>query len=163
MIYFEKSWYICEVCQLGKQQRHPFPSERNVTKGLLDIIHSDVWGLGQNETIGGCRYFITFIDDYSRHTWICAMKLESEVFSHFLKLKNQVENKMNCNIRWLRSNGGQEYFSTKFTAFLEEKGVGLKFSCQYTPQQNGVAERKNHTILEMAHTMLQEKNMPKIY
>ena len=154
---------VCEACQLGKQHRHPFLSERNVSKGLLDVIHSDVWGPAQTATIGGCRYFVTFIDDYSRHTWICPMKSKSEVFSHFLKLKNRVENETNRKIRCLRSDGGQEYFSTEFKAFLEEKGIRREFSCRYTPQQNGVAERKNRTILEMARTMLQEKNMPHIY
>ena len=91
------------------------------------------------------------------------MKSKSEVFSHFLKLKNRVENETNRKIRCLRSDGGQEYFSTEFKAFLEEKGIRREFSCRYTPQQNGVAERKNRTILEMARTMLQEKNMPHIY
>jgi transposase InsO family protein len=154
---------VCEACQLGKQHRHPFLSERNVSKGLLDVIHSDVWGPAQTATIGGCRYFVTFIDDYSRHTWICPMKSKSEVFSHFLKLKNRMENETNRKIRCLRSDGGQEYFSTEFKAFLEEKGIRREFSCRYTPQQNGVAERKNRTILEMARAMLHEKNMPKIY
>ena len=124
---------VCEACQLGKQHRHPFLSERNVSKGLLDVIHSDVWGPAQTATIGGCRYFVTFIDDYSRHTWICPMKSKSEVFSHFLKLKNRVENETNRKIRCLRSDGGQEYFSTEFKAFLEEKGIRREFSCQYTP------------------------------
>ena len=82
------------------------------------------------------------------------MKSKSEVFSHFLKLKNRVENETNRKIRCLRSDGGQEYFSTEFKAFLEEKGIRREFSCRYTPQQNGVAERKNRTILEMARTML---------
>ena len=61
--------HVCEVCQLGKQHRHPFLSERNVSKGLLEVIHSDLWRPTQTTTIGGCRYFVTFIDDYSRHTW----------------------------------------------------------------------------------------------
>ena len=91
------------------------------------------------------------------------MMSKSEVFSHFLKLKNRVENETNRKIRCLRSDGGQEYFSTKFNAFLEEKGIHGEFSCRYTPQQNGVVERKNRIILQMAHTMLQEKNMPQTY
>ena len=89
---------VCEACQLGKQHRHPFLSERNVSKGLLDVIHSDVWGPTQTMIIGGCRYFVTFIDGYSRHTWICPMKSKSEVFSHFLKLKNRVQNEKNRKI-----------------------------------------------------------------
>ena len=76
---------VCEACQLDKKRKHAFPSKRNVSKGLLDVIHTDVWGPAQNETIGRCNYFITFIGNYLQHTWICPMKLRSEVYSHFLK------------------------------------------------------------------------------
>ena len=56
---------VCEVCQLGQQHRHPFPKERNVSKGILDIVHSDVWGPAQTPTIGGCRYYVTVINEHS--------------------------------------------------------------------------------------------------
>ena len=59
---------VCEVCQFGKQHRHPFPKERNVSKGLLDVIHSVVWGPAQTATFGGCRYYMLLINDFSRHT-----------------------------------------------------------------------------------------------
>ena len=61
------------------------------------------------------------------------------------------------------ADGGKEYFSNEFTTYLQRKGIRHEFSCCYTPEQNGVAERKNQTIVEMAQTMLQEKSMPKIF
>ena len=57
---------VCGACQFGKQHQHSFPKERNVSKGLLDVVHSDVWGPTQTATFGGCRYYATFIDDFSR-------------------------------------------------------------------------------------------------
>ena len=74
---------ICEACQFGKQRRPPFPKEQHMSKGILDVVHSDVWGPAQVSTLGGCRYYVTFIDDFSRHTWIYPMRQKSEVFEHF--------------------------------------------------------------------------------
>ena len=79
---------ICEACQFGKQQRHPFPKERNVSKGLLDVIHSDVWEPTQTTTFDGYRYYVIFIDDFSRHTWIYPMWQKSKVLGHFRKFKS---------------------------------------------------------------------------
>ena len=71
---------VCEACQFGKQRRPPFPKERHMSKGTLDVVHSDAWGPAQVSTLGGCRYYVTFIDDFSRHTWIYPMRQKSEVF-----------------------------------------------------------------------------------
>ena len=133
---------VCEVCQLGKQHRHLFPKEWNVSKGLLNVIHSDVWGPAQTPTVGECRYYVTFIDDHSHYAWIFPMKKKSEVLSHFQKLKGQVEKETGRHIRCLPSDGGKEYFSDEFNSYLQGKGIRRELSCRYTPQQNGVAERK---------------------
>ena len=82
---------VCEACQFRKQHRHPFPKERNMSKGLLDIVHSDVWVPAQMATFGGCRYYVLFIDDFSTHTWIYPMWNKSKVFKHFQKFKSKVE------------------------------------------------------------------------
>ena len=154
---------VCEACQLGKQHRLPFPKESSASKGLLDVIHSDVWGPAQTPTLGGCRYYVTFIDDHSRYAWIYPMKKKSEVLSHFQRLKSQVEKETGRHIRCLRSDGGKEYFSDEFTSYLQGEGIRREFSCRHTPQQNGVAERKNRQILEVARAMMREKHMPNFY
>ena len=84
---------VCEACQLGKKHRLPFLKESSISKGLLDVINSDVWGPVQAPTIGGCRYYVTFIDNHLRYTWIFPMKKKSEVLSHFQKIKSQIEKK----------------------------------------------------------------------
>ena len=82
---------ICNVCQFGKQARHPFVQDRNVSGQLLEVVHSDVSGPTKTRSLARSNYYVTFIDDYSRKVWVYFMKAKSEVFDHFKKFKNQVE------------------------------------------------------------------------
>ena len=106
--------------------------------------------------MAGNRYFIAFIDDHSRKLWLFCMKQKSDVFSTFKKFKNQVEKETGRSIKILRSDGGGEYFSNEFSDFLQENGIRRQFTCRYTPQQNGVAERKHRQIAKVARCMLNE-------
>ena len=114
-------------------------------------------------SIGGCHYFVTFIDDYSRKVWVYFMKKKSEVFGHFKAFKAMVEKETGLQIKCLRSDGGGEYFSNEFNTFLDEQGIKRQFTCHYTPQQNEVVERKNRHIAEVARALMNEKEMPKYY
>ena len=127
---------------------------------MLQLVHSDVWGPTRETSHGGNRYYVSFIDDYSRKTWVYVMKNKSDVFYYFKIFKSQVEKEVNAQIKILRSDGGGEYFSNEFSNFLIENGIRRQFTCRYTPQQNGVAERKNRVIVEVARSMLNEKKMP---
>jgi transposase InsO family protein len=91
------------------------------------------------------------------------MERKSEVFDCFRNLKAFVENESGRKIKCLRSDGGKEYFSGQFNGYLQQIGIRREFSCRYTPEQNGVAERKNRSIVEAAQAMLEEKSMPKSY
>ena len=114
---------ICEACQLGKQHRLPFPNECNRSQNKLDLIQSDVCGLAQNVSLGGSRYFVSFIDDYNQHTWIYLIEKQSEVFDCFRNLKNLVERETRRKIKCLRSDGGKEYFSGPFNGYLQQMGI----------------------------------------
>ena len=92
-------------------------------KGILDVVHSDVWGPTQIITLDIGRYYVTFIDDFYRHTWIYSMRQKSEVFGHFQRFKAEVENTTGRHIYYLRSDGGKEYFSDEFTACLRKEGI----------------------------------------
>jgi len=91
------------------------------------------------------------------------MKHKGEMFQHFLNFKATVEKEKGVNIKCLRSNGAGEYFSNEFSEYLKEHGIKKKYSCSYSPQQNGVAERKNRHIVEIARAMLNEKNLPNYF
>ena len=106
------------------------------------------------------RYFILFIDDLTRMTWVYFMRQKSEVFSIFKKFKRLVEKQSGCDIKTLRSDNGTEYTSKEFQKFCEDEGIERQLTVRYTPQQNGVSERKNQTIVEMAKSMMHEKELP---
>lgn len=106
-------------------------------------------------------YFVLFIDDCTRMCWVYFMKNKSDVFHIFKKFKALVEGQSGCKIQMLRSDNGKEYTSKMFDQFCEENGVHHQFSVPYTPQQNGVAERKNIAVMEMARSMMAEKDLPK--
>jgi hypothetical protein len=82
---------VCEACQLGKQARHPFPIQTiHVSSKPLEMIHSDVWTT-KTKSIGGCKYYMSFINDHTRNVWVYLMKHKGEVFQHFLNFKTMVE------------------------------------------------------------------------
>ncbi|KAJ4788299.1 polyprotein [Rhynchospora pubera] len=155
---------FCEGCVLGKHPRSSFPKEASYrAKKPLELIHTDICGPITPNSLGKHRYFITFVDDFSRRTWVYFLKEKSEAFAVFKKFKVLVE-KLNGNyIKAVRSDRGGEYISKEFEYFCEEHGIRRFLTAPYSPQQNGVAERKNRTILDMVRSMLKSKNMPKEY
>ncbi len=153
---------VYEACQLGKQARHPFPIQTiHVSSKLLEMIHSYVWTT-KTESIGRCKYYVSFINDHTRKVWVYFMKHKGEVFQHFLNFKAMVKEK-GASIKCLRFDGGGEYFSNEFSEYLKEHGIQRKYSCNYSPQHNGIVERKNRHIVEIAHAMLNEKNLPNYF
>ena len=117
----------------------------------------------QAPSLGGSQYFLTFIDDFTRKTWVYFLKNKSEVFEKFQNFKALVENQSGLHIKVLRTDRGGEYISKEFLRFCRENGIHKQFTARYTPQQNGVAERKNRTIMDMARSMLKEKHLPNDY
>ncbi|MCO5598411.1 hypothetical protein L7F22_052506 [Adiantum nelumboides] len=134
---------VCAACQLEKQAKVDFPQERHVSRNVLEVIHSDVWVPAKNTSMRGCRFYVTFIDDNSRKVWIYFMKEKSEVFTHFQNFKAMFEKQTGNFVKCLRSDGEGEYFSNEFSNFLKKHGIQRQISCRYTPEQNGVAERKH--------------------
>lgn len=121
---------------------------------LLQIIHSDVCGPVNKNSIGGSRFFVTFIDDYSRYVTVYFLKSKDEVFKAFKDYKAEVEKQTGKKIKCLRTDNGREYLNKDFDNFLREHGIKRQLTIPYTPQQNGVAERANRTLVEMARTMI---------
>jgi transposase InsO family protein len=126
------------------------------------MIHSDVWTT-KTESIGGCKYYVSFIDDHTRKVWVYFMKHEGEVFQQFLNFKAMVEKDKGVSIKCLRSDGGGEYLSNEFSEYLKEHRIQRKYSCSYSPRPNGIVERKNRHIVEITRAMLNEKNLPNYF
>lgn len=103
---------------------------------------------------------VTFIDDYSCKTWIYFLKLKNEVFEKFREFKVHVENATGKTIKTLRSDNGGEYVSKALIAFSRDAGIKRSLIVPYYPQQNGIVERKNITIVEVAKAMLHDQELP---
>ncbi|CAL9003641.1 unnamed protein product [Prunus brigantina] len=182
---FQVSQKVCENCLVGRQHRDPFPKESmwrasNILQLLRLFGRFAVWAKNRgyrtattpNADIcgpinpisnGKKRYLITFIDDFSRKTWVYFLVEKSEAFSTFKSYKARVEKETGTYIRSLRTDRGGEFTSQEFTNFCNEHGIHRQLTAAYTPQQNGVAERKNRTIMNMVRSMLAAKQIPKTF
>ncbi|KAK2976697.1 hypothetical protein RJ640_013953 [Escallonia rubra] len=151
-----------EGCLVGKQHRHSFPKKPiSRAKASLELIHTNVCGPIDPASLGKTIYFLLFIDDYSRKTWVYVLKKKSEVFSNFKRFKALVEKHNGYQSKAMRSDRGRKFISKEFKAFCEENGIRQPLTIPYSPQQNGVVERKNRSIVNMTRSMLKSKNLPK--
>ena len=129
----------------------------------LELIHTNLCGTMQNESIGGNRYFITFIDDFLRMYQVYFLINKSDTLNVFKKFKALVELQSGYKLKKLMSDRGGEYTSNEFQDFCANLGIERQLTITYSPQHNGVAERRNRTICAMARSMLTEKEMPVIF
>lgn len=131
----------CESCQFGKHHHVSYPPRVNKRSAHhFDLVHSDVWGPCPVDSKLGFRYFVTFVDDYSRVTWLYLMKSRSELFSIFVSFVTKIQTQFRITLKTLRSDNAKEYFSTSFSSFMRQHGIIHESSCVDTPQQNGVPE-----------------------
>ena len=151
----------CEGCLLGKQSRLPFPKKSSGKKAkILDLVHSDVCGPMSIPSVGGSLYFVTFIDDHSNFTWVFMLKQKSAVSGVFLEWLIMVETLSEKRLKEFRSDNGGEYVSNYFSEICKERGISVQPTIPYTPQQNGVAERMNRTIMDNVRATLYHAKLP---
>ncbi|KAH9685121.1 Integrase catalytic domain-containing protein [Citrus sinensis] len=139
---------FCEDCILGKASRLKFESAVHSTKEKLAYIHSDLWGPAQVDSLGGCRYFLSFIDDYSKMVWVYVLKTKDEVLERFKRCKILVETQTNLKVKALRTDNGLEFRNKEFGDFCERHGIMRHKIVIHTPKQNGLAERMNRTLMD---------------
>ena len=150
----------CEACILGKHCKTVFPTSETVYEKCFDLIHSDVWTspcISRDKH----KYFVTFIDEKSKYTWVTLLPSKDRVLEAFINFQAYVTNQYNATVKVLRSDNGGEYTSHAFKNHLMKHGIVHQTSCPYTPQQNGVAERKNRHLMEVARSMMFHSNVPK--
>jgi transposase InsO family protein len=153
-VHFEKDM-VCSACQAGKQvgAHH---SHKNImtTDRPLELLHMDLFGPIAYISIDRSKYCLVIVDDYSRFTWIFFLKEKSQTQETLKGFLRQAQNKFGLRIKKIRSDNGTKFKDSQIEGFLEEEGIKHEFSSPYTPQQNGVVERKNRTLLDMARTRL---------
>lgn len=155
---------FCEGCVEGKMHRRPFQSVGEIrSTRKLQCVHSDVCGPMPTESVGGRKYFVTFIDDYSRCCLIYFMRHKSEVFEKFQEFEAATTGDSGERVGTLRSDNGGEYISKEFEDYLKSKRVRHQLTVPHTPEQNGVAERMNRTLMESARSMMAHAGLSDSY
>jgi transposase InsO family protein len=125
----------------------------------LELLHMDLFGPTTYRSIGGNCYCLVVVDDYSRYTWVFFLHDKADVCDVFKQFIIKAKNEFELNVKKMRSDNGSEFKNTRVEEFCDEKGIKHEFSAKYTPEQNGLVERKNHTLIDMARTMLSEYNV----
>ncbi|KAG8478499.1 hypothetical protein CXB51_028393 [Gossypium anomalum] len=154
---------FCEHCVFGKQKRVRFTRGIHNTKEMLEYIHSDLWGPSRVPSRGGANYMLTFIDDFSRKVRAFFLKQKSDVFSAFKSWKIMIEKQTGKQIKYLCTDNALELCSDEFNRLCKSEGIMRQLTVRHTPQQNGVAERMNRTIMEKVRCMLSNANLPKSF
>jgi len=123
-------------------------------------VHSDVCGKINAQSLSGAQYFLMFIDDKTHYAWVYILKHKSEVFNQFLEWKTLVEKSTGQQLKALCTDNGGEYVSAEFKRYLRKEGVRHELTIPKTPEQNGVAERMNHTLVKSVRSMLSHAKLP---
>src|SRR6266567_3638471 len=152
---------VCRACIEGKMHELPHVSKTIISsKRVLELLHMDLFGPPSHASLGGKNYCLVIVDDYSRYTWVYFFKHKYETQQNVIDLANEVQRRYGQEILTIRSDNGTEFKNYTLNGFLSDKGIRHQYSSPYTPQQNGVAERKNRTLMDMARTMLAEFKSP---
>jgi hypothetical protein len=165
--FSDSDYYI--NCIKGKYTKQVKKGEAKRSAGVLEIIHTDICGSFPVKSVDGFDSFITFTDDFSRYDYIYPIKEQSEALDKFKLFKAEVENHHNIKIKIVRSDRGGEYYGRHtpcdqvpgpFARFLKENGIVAQYSMPDDPQQNGMAKRRNRTLMDMVRSMLSYSTLP---
>ena len=137
---------VCAGCQYGKVHQLAYEESKFKAKEPLELVHSNVFGPIKEPSIGGMRYMVTFIDDFSRYVWVFFMKEKSNTFSKFKEFRESVEEEVGKKIHCLGTDNGGEFGLREFSQYLRECQIRHQYTYVNTPQQNGVAERRNQHL-----------------
>ncbi|CAB0002804.1 unnamed protein product, partial [Nesidiocoris tenuis] len=151
----------CEVCLQGKQSRPPFHRSQKRRENLLDLVHVDLCGPMETMSIGGARYFLTLVDDHSRHVFVYILKEKSQVKKYLADFKALVECQTGRKIKAIRSDNGTEFCNSAVSQLFTQAGIIHQRTMNYTPQQNSRVERAQRTLVEKARSMLADAKLGK--
>lgn len=151
---------FCEVCHRAKQTREPFPLSEHKSSVLGDLVHLDLWGPYKITSKEGFKYFLTIVDGYTRAVWVYLLKSKDEVFDVFQSFVNIVHTQFGKCVKIIRNDNGTEFVNNKMDLLCNSKGILHQTTCVYTPQQNGIVERKHRHLLNVARSLLFQSGVP---
>ncbi|KAJ9553680.1 hypothetical protein OSB04_017725 [Centaurea solstitialis] len=147
--------HLCSACQLGKMKRVSHKSKlEHGTEKPLQLIHMDLCGPMRVQSINGKKYVLVMVDDYSRYTWVKFLRSKDEAPEIIISVLKEVQVNLQSHVQKIRSDHGTEFKNKVLGGYLESVGIKHTFAAVRTPQQNGVVERRNRTLVEAARTML---------
>lgn len=160
--FVQKEFQPCIACIGAKITKTPFPKQSlTKTTQLLELVHTDVCGPMPIQSHSGAKYLLTIIDDFSRMSFVYFLRQKSEAAGKLMEFKAMAEKQTGCHLKSVRSDNGGEFVNKKLQEYFKENGIRQELTVPYCPQQNGVAERLNRTIVEKARAMMQDASLPK--
>ncbi|GKB76692.1 retrovirus-related pol polyprotein from transposon TNT 1-94, partial [Tanacetum coccineum] len=151
---FEKD-HLCSACQLGKSKKFSHkPKSENTNMEVLHTLHMDLCGPMRVQSINGKKYILVIVDDYSRFTWVKFLRSKDETPEFVINFLKQIQVGLNKTVRYIRTDNGTEFVNQVMSEYYEGVGIFHQKSVPRTPQQNGVVERRNRTLVEAARTMM---------
>lgn len=155
---------VCEYCLVGKQKRNSF-SKKSLWRAShkLQLVHADICRPITHTSNSHKRYLLSFIDDYSRKMWSYFLSEKSEAFTMFKYYKALVEKETGSSICCLKTDRGGEFTSTEFNDFCKAHGIKRQLTAAYTPQKNGVAERRNRTVMNLVRACCLRRRFPSVF
>lgn len=155
---------FCDGCVLGKHKCAPFPQAAQFRASQrLQLLHCDLCGPISPASPAGNKYFLLLVDDFSRHMWVEMLKKKGEALSMFKKVKTRLELEIDTKLKSFRIDRGGEFTLKEFHQYCDELGIMHFLTAPYSPQQNGVVERRNQTVLAAARSMLKSKHVPSVF
>ncbi|GJR06837.1 retrovirus-related pol polyprotein from transposon TNT 1-94 [Tanacetum coccineum] len=154
MLKYDKD-HLCPSCQLGKSKKasHPLKTENTNTE-VLHTLHMDLCGPMRTESINGKKYVLVIVDDYTRFGWVRFLRTKDETPQVIEKFIVKTQRALNATVRFVRTDNGTEFVNKTLDGWFESVGISHETSVPRSPQQNGVVERRNRTLMEAARTML---------
>nr|KYP55172.1 Retrovirus-related Pol polyprotein from transposon TNT 1-94 [Cajanus cajan] len=150
---------ICHSCPLGKHVKFPFYASNSCTIMPFDIIHSDLW-TSPVLSSSSHRYYVLFVDDYSKFLWTFPLSQKSHTYSTFLNFKSLIRTQFERDIKNIQCENDTEFDNGPFWEFCKANGISFHFSCPHTSPQNGKAERQIRTSNNIVRTLLAHASLP---
>lgn len=146
---------FCEACVYGKHHVSAYPKGGGTRAiEVLQLVHADLCGPVSIDSYGGGKYFLTFIDDFSRYSHVYILKQKSDAFECFQDFKAKVECQTGHKLQCLRTDNGGEFVSNSFNDYCRSLGISRQFTVPYSSAQNGVAERRNRSTQNITRSLL---------
>jgi hypothetical protein len=158
-VTFEKD-KLYSACQAGKQVSNTRPKKSIMsTSKAFELLHMDLFRSTTYTSMGGIKYGFMIVDDFTRYTWVAFLGDKCDVFDTFKKFIKRVQNEFETTIKKVRSDNESKFKNTRIEELYDEYGIRHQFSAKYTPQSNGLVERKNRTLIDMVRSILSEYNV----